>query len=86
LGLKLQDCLCFRPERSSLRFIGDQDNARLCRLTLFPGEQAEAAPGAIGKSALPGRMISNMLVATAERIAFVASLNYDVPRGNTVSP
>jgi hypothetical protein len=30
----------FRPERSSLRFIGDQENAFICRLALFPGEQA----------------------------------------------
>jgi len=32
--------LCFRPGRSSLRFIGDQENALGCRFALFPGEQA----------------------------------------------
>jgi hypothetical protein len=31
-------------------------------------------------------MIPDMLVAAEEHIAFVGSLNYDVPRGNTVSP
>jgi hypothetical protein len=81
-----RDRLCFRPERSSRRFIGDQESARICRLALFPGEQAEAAQRATAKSALPGGMIPDMLVAAEERVAFVASLNYDVLRGNTVSP
>jgi hypothetical protein len=85
LGLKLQGSPVFPTGAIIARFIDDQEIARVCRLTLFPGEQAKppCANCEVGFARQDG---SGHAGRGRGAYCIFRLLNYDVPRGNTVSP